>query len=87
MSKINPLQRIAGIPDDQTGGKQKPTRTGSPQKPFGLDRVEISPQARLVQRAEHLHQSAAGGLAEDAHRVSDHWYLIGYNLPEADGLR
>lgn len=86
MSKINPLQRIVGIPDEQKNGKQKPNRASYAGETFGLDRVEISSKARLVQRAEILRKSSMDGLMEDARRLGNHWYLYGYRLPEADGL-
>ena len=84
MSKVNPLQRVPGITVKQATEKKKPDQTASSHKPLKLDRVEISANARLVQRAEDLQRSASNNQVEDAHRVGKGWYQYGYNLPEAD---
>jgi len=84
MSKINPLQRVPGLTDERTTEKKKPEQAASSDKAFKLDRVEISANARLVQRAEDLQRTSSSEQVEDGHRVGKHWYLYGYLLPEAD---
>ena len=87
MSKINPLQKIAGIPDERINGNKKLERKDSADKPFKLDRVEISPQARFVQSAEGLQKSISAELVEEARQVGAQWYLFGYQLSDSDGMK
>lgn len=81
MSKINPLQRIIGLPEDQAGVKKRPNGTSSTDKPFTLDKVEISAQALEAQRMENLEKvTMSSELTEEARVVGGYWYQIGYHL-------
>lgn len=81
MSKINPLQRIIGLPDDQAGDKKRPNRTSSTDKFFTLDKVEISAKALEAQRMESLEKAASSSeLTEETRVVGGYWYQIGYHL-------
>lgn len=82
MNKINPLQKIQGVPDDRGNDRKVSRRVGEKTKTFTLDRVEISPEARLVQKAESVRKSAEPWLLPDADRLGSQWYSVGYNLPE-----
>lgn len=86
MSKINPLHKIIGIPEERPDLTKKPDSSRSADKSFRPDRVEISADARLVQKAEGLQKIAADEPVEDAHRVGNQWYRYGYGLVELEGM-
>ncbi len=84
MNKINPLQKIAGLPEDRQSDKPKDSKIDSNKISSESVHVEISPKARMVQQADAAQKTNSGVSAEDTYRVGDQWYLNGYLLKEAD---
>ncbi|TKJ41619.1 hypothetical protein CEE37_03370 [candidate division LCP-89 bacterium B3_LCP] len=82
MSKINPLQRVPGLPDQGSNDKNRIHRSDKSYKMFELDKVEISREAREVQRTENAGAINTGHteLTNEARKMGNQWYLVGYHM-------
>jgi len=82
MNKINPLQRPLLYQDDNQKDRGTVKRSNNGGQAFQLDQVEISKQAREVQKASQSEGNSITKLSQDASIVGSNWYLQGYILTE-----
>lgn len=80
MPKIDPLPKITGLKDERSEVQKESQKAARADQSLKADRIEISAEARLVQKVEKLQQTPISQFADEIRRVGDQWYRIGYHL-------
>ena len=84
MNKINSLKSISGIPEEPASQKDKDAKVERTKQKAKPDSVQISAKARAIQKAEEIQQKTLGEFVQDAKRVGEQWYKVGYTLPGSE---